>query len=165
METLTPAGVIGIHVGGKSRPAYEQFTSPRYTRPVSILGHYFAACGGCDTLSGFDFIYDLVCMLASRGDNVLFEGLLLNSDIRRLIETAHKFPMIVLDLNTPIDVCVSSVNQRRATSGNATLVNPANTESKHKLCEAVRPKILAAGVNLKHVSREEAATLLPGLFE
>jgi hypothetical protein len=123
---------------------------------LCIVGHYETACGGCDTIDGFDYIYDIVNKMADLGRDVVFEGLLINSDVRRLIELGQKYPLHVVELNTSIETCLESVNQRRRERGVEEGVNPRNTIEKKRLCDKLRSRIEEANIPLHYVSRSEA---------
>lgn len=122
-----------------------------------IPGHYETACGGCDTINGLDEIYALVEEAADTGAHVLFEGLIVCSDYKRLVGLKEAgYPVLVIGLNTPLDVCIASVQQRREARGNTEVLNPKNTESKYKTNLRVLERFQEAGVEVAMLSRDEA---------
>ncbi len=134
---------IGYFLSGKSH--------------LAIPGHYETACGGCDTINGLDNIYGLVRSAADTGTNVLFEGLIVCSDFKRLVQLKDDgYKVLVIGLNTPLDVCVDSVKQRRLARGNEKELDPTNTAAKHKTNLRVLERFSEAGVQVAHLTRDEA---------
>ncbi len=106
---------------------------------LAVVGHYETDCGGCDTISKMDRIFDLVRKAHDQGFNVLFEGLLISADVNR-VAALHQdgLPLLVLAIDLPIAECLSRVNNRRRLKAERTGkeykgdVNPKNTVSKHR---------------------------------
>lgn len=83
---------------------------------VAVMGHYEIACGGCDTISsyGMDAVFRLANALVNNKCDLIFEGLMLGGDKRRLLEMMRKHEdMTVLSLLTPFDECLEGVRNRR----------------------------------------------------
>lgn len=134
---------------------------------LAVLGHYETPCGGCDTINGLDAIYELVRKYHDQHFNVLYEGLIVCSDVRRAVEL-HKdgLPFTVIFLGTPLEKCIESVNERRrAKKADAEPVNPGNTIAKHKMCGSTLPKFTAAGVDTRLLDREAALVTVLDLLE
>jgi hypothetical protein len=109
-----------------------------------VLGSYENTCGGCDTIKTQDEIVERVIRYAvgpefaipSAPTNVLFEGLLMShtfaryAALDRLLNTKGVH-CIWAFLDTPLEVCLERVNQRRQerTAG-AEPVNPHHTSEK-----------------------------------
>lgn len=129
-----------------------------------IPGHYETPCGGCDTISdGFDYIFNLVQEAARARHHVLFEGMLLNSDVRRVIELSQEgwVDVLVVDLSTPIERCIEDINaRRRAKNPDAKPVSEKNTRARHAMCQRARQKLVDAGVEVHHVSREDGLDIV-----
>jgi adenylate kinase family enzyme len=126
-------------------------------RALTILGHYETACGGCDTINGLDKIYGMVSWAAENNRDVIYEGLIVASDVTRAIDTSKKYPpMIVIELSTPLDVCLEGIQARRDARGDDRPLNPKNTESKMKSLRTQRIRFKDAGVDYRYLSREEA---------
>lgn len=51
-----------------------------------VPGHYETACGGCDTIKTVDEVYALVSRAVSAGWDVLYEGIMVQDDVRRAVE-------------------------------------------------------------------------------
>jgi hypothetical protein len=132
-----------------------------------LVGHYETACGGCDTITSMETIYQIVREMNTdtappNGRLTIFEGLLISAEIRRAHELSQfgqefgsKFT--VLALTTPVDLCVESVNMRRhAKNPEKPGVNPKNTISKFKGVQSSVRALREKGVDCREVSRDEA---------
>lgn len=169
-----------VHVAGRKQPLYYKLwlfpeegpSSSRGKAPdLVVLGHYEASCGGCDTISSTDTMFDLVYEASALAENVMFEGLLISADVNRCVDLhqtfgAQGFEVLAIDL--PLEDCLASVNaRRRAKDPTKPDVNPANTESKWKGVRASLERLRAAGVNVQHLPREACearlATILLGV--
>jgi hypothetical protein len=164
-----------LHYGGpKSRVKIEDRKQPigyiltkALHRPLALIGHYETACGGCDTITSMDDIYERVRAAASAGMDVLFEGLLISADANRII-ALHQWAqeareaLHVIALDTPLELCIDSVNQRRAIDAIAKNkpykgdVNPKNTTSKFSGVKSSMKRIEAAGLSCSWESRDSA---------
>lgn len=145
---------------------------------VSIVGRYETACGGCDTIKTQDEICDRVRAFATRGD-VVFEGLLVSvlydryaklatelmnvyNRVKPVNEAALKRdldtfpPFIFAFLDTPEELCVERVKQRRIAAGNTQPLNETNTREKWHICQRVAEKLTAAGLPVVWINHENA---------
>ena len=117
---------------------------PNKQYPVFIIGKYNTPCGGCDSISTQQEIVDRVTACYNQGGNVLFESLLASGGygtVGKLSEDIPEYTFATLD--TPLDVCLERVKQRRAAKGNHEPLNPKNTESKFGSTRNVMKKMLA----------------------
>lgn len=158
---------LPIHVPGRKRPLYYRLwlgdpTSDHLALPdLVVLGHYDTACGGCDTIPTTDMTYDLVMEAhVMLGAHVLFEGLLISSDAQRTIALGRQVGMqnlLVVELSTPLEECLASVNLRRA-ARDAELppVDPKNTTAKWKGIQSSGKKLREAGVQVESLDRDAA---------
>lgn len=131
-----------------------------------VVGHYETACGGCDTLPGYDFTIELVREAASSGYDVLFEGLLISEEVNRCAKL-HQDDLLFLSigLSTPVDVCLDSVNQRRREKKpDAENVNPGNTTSRFGAIQRVMDRLSALGVRTEWQTRETVVDRVVGLL-
>lgn len=154
-----------VYVQGRKQPLYYKLWLQAPEDPqqnpgppdLVVLGHYEASCGGCDTISSTDTMFDLVYEASSYAANVIFEGLLISADVNRCVDLhgtfgASGFEVLAIDL--PLEDCLASVNaRRRAKDPTKPDVNPANTESKWKGVRQSLERLRAAGVNVKHLPR------------
>lgn len=134
---------------GRKKPLYYQFDDEQRT---IVLGHYEAACGGCDTIGSAKAVYELILGLYSSGNPcklLLCEGLLLSEDTKwtlRLKEEGHSVK--VMFLTTPIENCLERIVSRRSEVGNFKPLNPDNTTNRFKVIERAYYKLKDAGVEV-----------------
>lgn len=150
---------VPIHEQGRKQPiAYTLATPERRPNGLAVIGHYESPCGGCDTIASFDKVFELVRQYADQGFDVLFEGVLLYCEVPRTVAMVQDlYPLQVIALNTPLDLCVESINLRRkAKNPDAEAVDPANTATKHKGTVTTMAKLEAAGVPVFWCDREQA---------
>lgn len=128
-----------------------------------VPGHYETACGGCDTLPGYDTTFSLVRQSLQYAPKVIFEGLLVSEEVRRTIELHEDLPgdLRVLFLNTPVEVCLESIRARRAARGDDRPLKEDNTRNRIPTIERACEKLREAGVEVyETVSRDEAAAMV-----
>jgi hypothetical protein len=144
-------------------------------RSLALVGHYETDCGGCDTIANMDEIYANVRQASFAEMDVLFEGLLISADANRIIKLWEDLfthtSVRVIALNTPLELCLESVNHRRR---NAAMVkgrdykgdvNPKNTTSKFTGVKSSMKRIEAAGVPCSWESRDSAFELIKREFK
>lgn len=144
-----------IHIEYRARP-FGYLCGKEGLPYLYCVGSYETPCGGGDTINGLDVIYDAVRHYASQGANVIYEGLIIQSDITRCVDTAAKYPMIVIGLNTTLEECLQGIQARRDARGDTKPLNPANTISKLKTLPRQQARLTEAGVVFHMVNREEA---------
>lgn len=126
-----------LFIPGRKQPIkYQLHADEPGVKDLHVIGHYETACGGCDTISKMDDIFAQVRGADDLGQDVMFEGLLIAADVNRVAEL-HKEgrQVLVLALDTTLETCLSSVNQRRMERlgpEKYTPVKEANTISKHR---------------------------------
>jgi len=126
-------------------------------RRLYIAGHYETACGGCDTLPSLNHVYAMVREAHSLGHDVLYEGVIVTSDVARVIKIhQEQIPIAVIGLNTPLETCVAGVQSRRDARGDEREFNPRNTEAKMVTNVRGMEKLQAAGVDARWRSRAQA---------
>jgi thymidylate kinase len=152
---------------GRKQPIGYLFHHPE-GRKLAVIGHYETACGGCDTISKMEEIFDLVRTSASAGYDVVFEGLLISADVNRTVELNEwaeqkDIPMEVIALTTPIEECLDSVNaRRRARNPDLPPVKEKNTISKFNGVKKSLERLRQAGVTAHELSRSGALAHLQG---
>lgn len=146
-------GKIAYRVEGRKQPIGYVYHKAGH-KSLAVVGHYETDCGGCDTISGMDRIYDLVRQSADAGHDVIFEGLLISAEVNRTAQLHHDgYDLAVIHLDLPIEMCLDSVNSRREAKAERTgkpkpgPVNPKNTESKHKGSRQSVKRLREQGVN------------------
>jgi len=136
------------------RPEGYKVTIPGLSKPLFVVGPYATQCGGCDAIQPYDLIWPRVEAYAIRG-HVLFEGALVSSSVGNIgrAMAARKKSCVVCFLDTPLEVCLYRIRQRRAAKGDTRPLDPKNTAVKHHAVEVSRPKLEDLGlrcVTLKH---------------
>ena len=113
-------------------------------KPLVILGRYTTPAGGCDTINQQAEICRRMLKHHAADRHVLAEGLLMSGgygQVGAVSEQVKDYTFATLD--TPLDVCLERVKQRRAAKGNNEPLNPKNTESKFGSTRNVMKKMLA----------------------
>lgn len=155
-----------VKIEGRRQPIGYIHTRPN-GRSLALIGHYETPCGGCDTITSQDEIYTRVRAAHEQGMDVLYEGLLISADANRVIALHQDgLPVRVIALDTPLDVCLASVNERRwAKNPDKPPVNPKNTESKFKGVQSSMKRLEAAGLDARWASRDGAFELIKEWLE
>jgi energy-coupling factor transporter ATP-binding protein EcfA2 len=155
--------VTPIKVEGRKQPL--GYTMEIGAVKLFVPGHYETACGGSDTVSkympgivtprildgeepnSYHLTFGLVRKYVADGYSVLFEGLLISGDVRHTKALlTDGLPINVVAFDLPIELCISSINARRAAKGNTEPVDEKNTRDKHRLLGNCVKKLSAAGV-------------------
>jgi thymidylate kinase len=183
MKLCQENGIITpVHQAGRKRPVgyvcepYPVSKDPLVRSMASsvclegtfaVVGHYDTACGGCDTIPKMEMISNLVREFHGRGFHVLYEGLLISPDCKWIKAMREDgLPVHVLALDTPLHVCLASINdRRRARKPEATDVNPKNTESKWNQVRSSMARLVDLGIPCEWVTRESALPRLRQLLE
>lgn len=135
-------------------------------KPLYVPGHYETACGGCDTIKTLDQIFDSVKQAHADKMNVIFEGMLLCSDVKRATELSKETgEMVVISLTTPVDQCCDNIRKRRAAKGNEKELNEKNTRTRYDYEQKQIIKLQDAGVDLRTLTYEDAFDTVKRLFE
>jgi hypothetical protein len=127
--------------------------------PVYIIGSYKNTCGGCDTIPTQDLACSLVRHFSQFG-HVLFEGLLMSHLFARyaalyneLTSAGEKF--VVAYMDTPLELSVERVKQRRLAAGNTKEFNPQNTISHHYATLKTRDKFLEMEADVRWIKHKK----------
>lgn len=165
-----------IFLKGRKQPLLYRLKFPGQV--ISIPGHYETPCGGCDTIPTYDLLFQIIREEHAAGHNVLFEGLLVAHDKKRTLELwdwlgRNPEQLQVLELTDPLQVCLDSVEKRRASrpvplkppKKPKKPFNPANTIRRYD--EVIRScKILEAeGIPIHRYSRDAAPEVITQLFK
>lgn len=118
------------------------------------------ACGGCDTLDGYETTYAMLREAHDLGHDVLYEGLLISGESARPIAMHNEGyrPLHVIALSTPIETCIASINARRQEKRgpDAPPVKERNTVAKARAVEIAMDKMEAAGIACEWLDRDAA---------
>lgn len=136
--------------------------------PLFVVGHYEQPTGGADSVSqGMDYIYKMINDALDLRYDCIFEGLVVASDVTRCVSLKDRAQLMVIELNTPIEICLEGIRARRiaraaaksAKKGIEILpkeVDPKNTVAKMKQLKPQRIRFKNAGVDFRYIDREEA---------
>lgn len=116
---------------GRKPDGYTVFL-PRTRKTLAIVGSYATACGGCDGIQPYADIWPRVEAAAADHDHVLFEGALISTTYGSIGLASEPLggDFVFAFLDTPQEVAVARVNQRRAARGAAPLADPKNVVEK-----------------------------------
>lgn len=154
-----------IFVEGRKRPiGYE--LNRLDINPLFVVGHYETECGGCDTIAkdAMNTVHHMVREWHDVGFDVLFEGLLISAEARRMIEMHEAgLPIIVVVLNVQLETCIEGILDRRMRRGASSELGPntvKNLESKMKGASRCLERFEEAGIKTYHVGREGALNIV-----
>jgi len=116
-------------MGAKKIEAYNVRTY--LPQPVVVLGSYVNVCGGMDGISDKHERLALVRKYAAGENVVLYEGLITGKTYGAMgalsEEPGQRGNWIYAFMDTPYDVCVERIMQRRAAKGNHAPFDPERT--------------------------------------
>jgi hypothetical protein len=150
-----------VHEPGRKQPigyiCYPPEYNPNKINPLYVVGHYETPCGGGDTIPSLGEVYTYVWNAAIQGRDVIYEGLIIQSDIRRCGELhAQGQKLLVIGLSTPLEDCVAGVRARREARGDTKPFDPAKTLiPKMKTMPNQQKRLLALGVDFRLLGRED----------
>jgi thymidylate kinase len=159
-------GVSAVYTEDRRKP-FGYYCLPRGdgAKPLWILGHYETACGGCDTIKNMDDVFASAVDHGGRGNNVLFEGIMISGEYKRAVDLGHKFPAIFLVLTTPIDVCIERINQRRQLKGKTDSVVPDRTVRRMGEVNRMAERLKVNKLDMRYVTEGEAFEICKKEFE
>lgn len=107
--------------------------------PVYVLGSYATTCGGCDTIESVHIAAELIVrhMELPGPGLVVYEGLMISHMIGTVGDAVRPYGKrhVMAFLDTPLDVCLERIRERRRARGEK---RPLNTENTTKDWDAVR---------------------------
>lgn len=116
---------------------------------VAIVGKYDNTCGGCDSIKSQDEIVARVRDFHGRANHVVFEGVIVSDCYGRYAALSRELPpMLLAWLNTPLDVCLRRVQNRRVARGdswdgfNPDLVEQKWNNARRQYAKAVSESVL-----------------------
>jgi hypothetical protein len=136
-----------IYQSRRKLPFAYRLRHPSKGRPLVVVGHYEVTSGGCDTIRARDGgLAEAVAFageFASRGHDVMIEGLRLSSEVALSAKLAAAHPLHILLLSTPVARCVQNLVARRRASKSSVPRIERNTAEEHRrveeACERLRP--------------------------
>jgi len=170
----TPGGEERIFTTGRKQPLGYRLSAltvvpggENSLRTLFVPGHYETPCGGCDTIKTPDEVYRLVNEAAERGDDVIYEGIIIGDDTRRAIEFNKRFPgqLVVVHIDTPLRDCLAGIQARRDERGDTRQLSEKNTVERAKRIRRHCVKLRDAGVKvMKFEDRDKALQATLELF-
>jgi hypothetical protein len=122
---------------------------------IVVLGHYESPCGGCDTIGSARAVYTLI--QETDAPIILCEGLLLSEDVK----WSSQLPDLrIIYLTTPLEQCITQIQQRRLAVGNSKPLNTDNTTHRVGVIERSRVKLGALGVCCRRCPPEQAVGII-----
>lgn len=158
--------IRGTHGSGKSwimRQLLQQFDHEPITEKgkqigcwlqepnAALVGRYPEGkdCGGCDSIPKPNEVVRRVKLFATRYSHVLLEGILVSHTFKRyscLAQELRGYGYTFYFLDTPMNVCIARMRQRRLDRGNTKHYNPIDlVKDWHQIWERTRAKCAAAG--------------------
>jgi hypothetical protein len=150
------------YVLGRKRPLY--YTCGDYPGPtLGVLGHYETPTGGCDSIGSAREAFEAVAKV--RFHHLIMEGLLLSEDTKWTMKLAEEHSVRCLFLVTPIEECLERIAGRRKEVGrDENGFNPKKSTDRARLIERMRVKLVAAGVDCRRCTSEQAPGLIRRLL-
>lgn len=166
MDAHRAAGGAVVHYGRASgrRPLGYLLCGAPLVTDIFIPGHYETACGGCDTIKTVNEVYDLVNAHMAEGHNVLYEGIMVQDDVRRAAHLARQQQLHVVALDVPIDDCLAAIRTRREARGDVRPLNEDNTRNRARTLVRTMERLHAAGVNTLSTDRDGALRTVADLL-
>ena len=128
-----------IHRTGRRPPFAYRLRHPRHGRPLVVVGHYQRTSGGSDTIrerdGGLPEIMRFAGDFASRGHDVLVEGLRLSSEVPLSLRFAAGHRLHILLLSTPIERCARNLASRRRVARSSLATIQRVTGAEHRRVE------------------------------
>lgn len=142
-----------VEWGGASgkKPMVYEVTLRAGKPPLFIFGGYRTQCGGCDGITDYSTIVPLLLSKYAPKGHILFEGLLISGgygNIGRSMALAERkghHTSIFALLDTPLELCLKRIGERRLLRGKMEPLNPKNTEQKHKAARNTQEKLIREG--------------------
>jgi hypothetical protein len=179
MDTWAFTRVTNTAVGLKAVEYHAKVSSTeslgRAFNKVVVLGNYATVCGGMDTISDKAVRLAMVAQYTrQRRTLVLYEGLITGKTygaMGALSDAKGGVPWLYVFMDTPFEVCVQRVLQRRAAKGNLAPFDPERTmRPTFGGVQSVQRRAAAAGhrvwlANHTHTAARQAKALCAQIEE
>jgi len=142
---------------------------PRWSHAVFFIGKYDSVCGGMDTVPTQADCSTLIHRAYDHG-HVVCEGLLASgvgpkATLPAACIAAAGPNAWFLCLDTPLEVCIERVKQRRAARGDDRPFNPANTQAKWEQTRRAYELLEEGGANVRWLPYETAYEKVRAILE
>ena len=130
-------------------------------KPFVLLGSYEIGCGGCDTIPSVHIVADMLTGLRESGEDglVFYEGLMISHMIGTVGAAVKGWgdDHVMGFLDTPMDVCIQRVRDRRLAKGNTKPFDPEKTLIKdYGSVRAARKNAIAADFTVVDIDHSDA---------
>lgn len=147
------------YMPGRKQPIYYTLDHPNGGNQLAVVGSYETVCGGCDTIPETKLIFETVEYLSNEGYDVLYESVIITGNVGYTVDncTKNAWNLQVIYLDTPVQVCIDSVNQRRQAKYPGKVdIDPKNLLSKYASCKSSQRTLNTHGVPTYLLSRADA---------
>lgn len=127
--------------------------------PVYIIGSYMNVCGGCDVIPTQNMVCSLVRHFSQFG-HVMFEGLIASHLYARYVAlwkelTSYDIPFVFAYMDTPLEICIERVKQRRLDRGDTRKFSITNTVNHHTSTFNTKRKFEKVGIDTVMIEHKE----------
>lgn len=136
---------------------------------IFMFGTYNTQCGGCDAIMDYKTIVPKLLDKYIKEGDVLFEGLLIGCNfgavgehMHRLHDKGHNVQYAFMD--TPLELCLERINERRRNRGVGEPVNPKQTEQKYRSTISTFRSIQEKGLNAVKINHKRPVREVLALF-
>jgi hypothetical protein len=140
---------------------------PALRTPIYVIGKYDNVCGGTDAIKTQAEIAQRVLKAHPLG-HVLYEGALVsNSGLGGQVTQAVQPTgcAVYAFMNTPLELCIERVKQRRLTAGNEKPFDPKNLVEKFHSVVNCYKNLRNAGYNVRLIDHADPHPQLMTIFE
>ena len=151
------------YLSGRGRPIGYALSDVKRDKELFVPGSYESPTGGCDTIPKIEQIYEIIKRQHDQGFNILYEGILAQHSTPRILALRPR-PLHVIVLDTPIEMCIAAVQQRRDERGETKPLNPENIIREAKSVLSAARRLKDAGVQVTTCTRQHAIELATELL-
>lgn len=166
IANLYSGGTEAFYIDGRKQPYFYLCSRANNEgRQLCIVGGYETPTGGCDNIKTVDEAYTIVRSQAEQGRDVLFEGIMVQDDVRRFIELSAQFPTAVVYLTTPLEQCLAGIQSRRDARGDDRPMKSENTKKRmDRQVRSMIPRLEKASVRVVKTDRDDAVVQVASLL-
>lgn len=133
---------------------------------LAVIGHYEGDVGGgTDSIPNMTKIYNLVKRAAKTHRFVLFEGIISQHSVPRMLELHDRYKVRIVYLKVPIKKCIKSIKRRRKARGETKPFNTKNTLDEQRRVDNNTARLETAGVKVKRLNRKDSYGYIISLME
>lgn len=135
-----------------------------------VLGSYETVCGGCDTIPRVSVMAQMLANISKeyedRGAIIFYEGLLIShsagGQMGEMIDKLGAENHILGFLDTPVELCLARVRERREERGDTRTFDPSNTIKDHRAVQRAEQNAIRDGKRVVSISHKSP---VPHVFE